>query len=411
MNVNHDQVSRFGQKQLYGRFWRTASGFWGGPSRWSVRALTISLVLLVVVQLVVQYRLNFWNRHFFDALQRKDGDQLWRQALLFVPLAASSIGLSVIGIRGRMAAQRKWRGWLTTFMIDYWLRDDHFRRISLVHGEHQNPEFRIAEDARTATDAPIDLAFGVCTSLLTASVFLQVLWEVGGSLAIGLFGTTVTIPGYLVLAVVGYAVLFTSAVRAIGSNLTHVIEGKNQAEAEFLSEATQWRQAGEAGAPVAGAERKRRALASTLASALQYWLDLSKELMRTALVSQGNVLVAPVVGWLLCTPKFLAGTMTLGELTQAAAAFVTVQGAFNWLVDNYPRFADWTSSVNRVAHLLFALDEVVKRDETSDWADTVVKGEPPRSTASRPTLANPIRSFKAEDGVKVSTGEGNVRAT
>jgi len=32
--------------------------------------------------------------------------------------------------------------------------------------------------------------------------------------------------------------------------------------------------------------------------------------------------------------------MSLGELTQAAAAFVTVQGAFNWLVDNFQRLAD-----------------------------------------------------------------------
>ena len=59
---------------------------------------------------------------------------------------------------------------------------------------------------------------------------------------------------------------------------------------------------------------------------------------------------------LLCVPKYLAGTMSLGEVTQSAAAFVTVQGAFNWLVDNYGRIADWRSSVNRVATLLLALD-------------------------------------------------------
>jgi hypothetical protein len=56
--------------------------------------------------------------------------------------------------------------------------------------------------------------------------------------------------------------------------------------------------------------------------------------------SQLNFLLAPVSAWALCSPKFLAGTMSLGELTQAAAAFVAVQSAFNWLVDNYPRLAD-----------------------------------------------------------------------
>ena len=48
--------------------------------------------------------------------------------------------------------------------------------------------------------------------------------------------------------------------------------------------------------------------------------------------------------------------MSLGEVTQAAAAFAAVQGAFNWLVDNYPRLAEWASSASRVGILLFALD-------------------------------------------------------
>ena len=76
------------------------------------------------------------------------------------------------------------------------------------------------------------------------------------------------------------------------------------------------------------------------------------------MVSQTDVLLAPVFAWILCAPKFLAGSLTLGELTQAAAAFVMVQGAFNWVVDNYQRLADWRSSAYRVATLLQALDDV-----------------------------------------------------
>ena len=54
--------------------------------------------------------------------------------------------------------------------------------------------------------------------------------------------------------------------------------------------------------------------------------------------------------------------MSLGELTQSAAAFVTVQSAFNWLVDNYQRLADWRSSAHRVATLLIALDELEAKE-------------------------------------------------
>ncbi|MCW5703314.1 MAG: ABC transporter, partial [Bradyrhizobium sp.] len=69
-------------------------------------------------------------------------------------------------------------------------------------------------------------------------------------------------------------------------------------------------------------------------------------------------LVTPVIGLLLCIPKYLAGTMTLGEVVQAAAAFVVVQTAFNWFTENYAKLADWAASANRVASLLLALGEV-----------------------------------------------------
>ena len=35
-----------------------------------------------------------------------------------------------------------------------------------------------------------------------------------------------------------------------------------------------------------------------------------------------------------------------------------MQGAFNWLVDNYPRLADWTASARRVASLMVSLDSL-----------------------------------------------------
>ena len=76
------------------------------------------------------------------------------------------------------------------------------------------------------------------------------------------------------------------------------------------------------------------------------------------LVTYTSLLVTPVVGLLPCIPKYLAETMTLGEVVQASAAFVVVQGAFGWFMDNYAKLAEWAASAKRVASLLRALDEV-----------------------------------------------------
>ena len=80
--------------------------------------------------------------------------------------------------------------------------------------------------------------------------------------------------------------------------------------------------------------------------------------MRLTLITYTSLLITPIVGLLLCTPEYLAGTMTLGEVVQAAAAFVVVQGAFNWFANNYARLAEWTASAKRVASLLLAPDQI-----------------------------------------------------
>ena len=91
------------------RFWASARGFWGGKSAMIAWPLTVGLVVIAVSQLSVQYRLNYWNRDFFNALARRDGDALWHQVAVFVPLAIMSVGLSVVSVWARMTTQRKWR--------------------------------------------------------------------------------------------------------------------------------------------------------------------------------------------------------------------------------------------------------------------------------------------------------------
>jgi ABC-type uncharacterized transport system fused permease/ATPase subunit len=74
-------------------------------------------------------------------------------------------------------------------------------------------------------------------------------------------------------------------------------------------------------------------------------------------VSHGKTLLAPLVGLILCVPHYIQDTMLLGDVTQAAA-FVAVQGTFNWLIDNFPRLAECLSPANRVGNLLRAFDRL-----------------------------------------------------
>src|SRR6185437_4039221 len=137
-------------------------------------------------------------------------------------------------------------------------------------------------------------------------------------------------------------------------------------EADYLYMLTRLRENGESIAMLGGGNEERAGLDGSFSTVRQRWYELMMQYIRTTLVSQSSGGLAPIIPILLCAPKYVAGTMTLGEVMQAASAFMIVQVAFNWLVDNYPRLADWTASACRLASLLVSLDrlERAEREET-----------------------------------------------
>jgi putative ATP-binding cassette transporter len=185
-----------------------------------------------------------------------------------------------------------------------------------------------------------------------------VLWIVGGDLTLGTRAAPIVIPGYLVIAAVIYAVITSAAVILVARRFVAVSERVNQSEAEFRYALTRVRENGESIALLGGEKEERAGLRQGLGAVILQWRNLCHQHMRYTLVSNVHWLLAPVVPLILCAPKYVAGTMTLGEVMQAAAAFVQVQSAFNWLLDNYPRLAGWAASARRVGSLLVSIDHL-----------------------------------------------------
>ena len=136
------------------RFWHTGRGYWFSLNGGSLIGL---LAVIVVLQLLLQYRLNLWNRDFFNALGARAAGEIWNETRMLLVLVAASVALSVTAVWGRMTFQRRWRNWLTGGLIGNWLADQHYQRVGFVNGQRQNAEYRITEDARIATEAPIKL--------------------------------------------------------------------------------------------------------------------------------------------------------------------------------------------------------------------------------------------------------------
>lgn len=352
---------------LLARFWASALGFWQGPSAWRIWLLCLFAVTIVIGQLITQYRLNYWNRDFFDALEQRNASALGHTILVFFPLVALATALAIASVWVRMTIQRNWRFFLTRQLLVSWLVDGHYRSLGHLDGAEspRNPEHRISEDARVATEAPVELTLALLSSILTVILFFGVLANLGGSITLAVAGLQITIPGYLAVAVVVYSGIVVTSVLVIGRRLTSVVQDQMQAEAAFRATANLVRESGEGILPRDIENEERHELWIGLRNVIEQWRRLCRQLMRITFVSNTNLLLAPAIGLLLCVPKYLAGDMTLGEVTQAAAAFATVQSALNWAVDNFQRMSDWRSSATRIAALLLAIDDLKTRPSSA----------------------------------------------
>lgn len=347
-----------GDRQVARRFARLTGGFWRGPSARRAWFWSLSLAGAIILSVFANVTINRWNGWFFDALEKKDSESALIAMAVFPVLVLIAAGLGVAILVARETFQVHWRQWVTAKLADGWVNDRRFFRLSLSGYEPANPEYRIADDVRWATEPVVDFAIGLLSAVITIITFIEILWEIGGELSVPVSGGTIVIPAYLVLAAIVYAVLVSLLITVVGRRLPRLIAARNEGEAKLRFSLMRIRDHGETIALARAEAGERRAVAQTYDNLARRWLAMIRQRGRLTWITNGSGALVPVVPLLLAAPKYLSGEMSLGGVVQVAAAFVAVQNAFNWVLDNFMRIAEWLAAARRVNELADALERL-----------------------------------------------------
>ncbi|MGL4495699.1 MAG: ABC transporter ATP-binding protein/permease, partial [Beijerinckiaceae bacterium] len=345
--------------------------------------LTFAVIALMLATLGINLALNYWNRAFFDALEKRSAAGLWSALYLLPAIIIAGAALAALTMRTRMTLQLRWREFVTADMLARWLGEQRYYRLGLAAHKLGNPEHRIAEDIRLATEPVVELATGLGWSASNAIAFLGILVVVGGSYTIG----GITVPGYLALGALIYAGIILTATIIIGSPLTSRIADKNESEAQFRYEMIRVRENAESIAFLQGDEKEQANIREKLSAVAANWLHVIRAQSNLQWVLNAHTFLAGIVPALLAAPKYLNGDMTLGAVMQVVAAFVAVLGALTWLADNFIRLAEVRASAVRVEEMriaLAALDEAANDPKHASIA--VNEGKRPAIELSNVTL-------------------------
>jgi len=331
-----------------------SAGYWRGPTAVSAWLLTLALGATVLMSIAGTVAVSSWNRWFFDALEARDGETALLALGAFLLLAAVLTGVSVGTVVSRETLQVRWRQWLTDRLVDTWLGERRFHRLKLLYPEVTNPEYRMAEDIRWATEPPVDFAMGLLTAVVSTVTFVGILWSVGGALALG-GEDGVRIPAYMVLAALLQGGVVTVLMLKVGRLLPRQMAARNEAEAHFRFHLTLVRENAARVAHNGEEARERATLAQRYAAVVSRWLAVVRKDGQITWILTGNGILVPIVPILLATPKYLSDELSLGAVMQLAAAYVPVQAAIAWGVDNFRAISNWHASARRVVELVEAM--------------------------------------------------------
>ena len=103
-------------------------------------------------------------------------------ALIIAAMAAIGVGI----VLTRETLQVRWRAWIVEHLVDRWLGRQRFYHLNVTGKEPPNPEYRISDDTRWATEPLVDLGIGLLLAVVGAAAFISILWSVGGSLTLDL---------------------------------------------------------------------------------------------------------------------------------------------------------------------------------------------------------------------------------
>lgn len=342
--------------RVAGAFLRLAGGFWRGATAPRAWLLTIGLGVCLLLSTAVTVGLNRWQRWFFDALERKDAETAAWAVLVFLGIIAAMAAIGVGIVLTREALQVRWRAWLVERLIGLWVGRNRFYQLATTHTEPDNPEYRISDDTRWATEPLVDIVIGAFSAIIGAAAFIAILWSVGGSYTLQIGSTAVTIPAYMVLLALIYGVCASGLMLWIGRALVGAVARKNAAEGEFRFALMRVRENAESVALAGGGSAEERSLKGLYGNVVTRWLEIVRQHGRITWVTNASGPMIPIVPLLFAAPKYFAGELTLGQVVQLGAAFVQVQLAISWIVDNYSRISEWFASARRVIDIVDACD-------------------------------------------------------
>lgn len=323
--------------------------FMASPERNKLFMLGGAIVVVIGATAFGQVRLNAWNRPFYDAIERKDVAAFLDQLVVFAIIASALLALNVAQRWLELTTKVKLREGLVKDLITEWLRPGRAFRLASAGEIGLNPDQRLHEDARHLTELSTELGIGLLQATLLLGSFIGVLWFLSASITFHLESGSFAVPGYLVWCALIYSGTASWLSWRVGRPLIGLQSERYSREARLRFGLVRVSEHVDGIALHGGEGDEKQRLNAELDRVIRIMRRIVRATTRLTWVTAGYgwfTLIAPI---LVAAPGYFGGDLTFGELMMAVGAFIQVQQALRWFIDNFSNIADWRATLLRVA--------------------------------------------------------------
>ena len=348
------------------RFIALSVPFWHSTQKNTIRKMSLALICLTVLQIGVAVVITDWSADLFNALEQHSMAWLLRQIGLLALIFICNIGLSAAHLTVKRYLQISWRKWLTTEVNARWMSQGSHYLVTHIDGQHDNPDGRIAEDIRIATEEAINLAHSFFYSLLLLFSFAIILWNLSGKIVLDLWLVQIPISGYLVWLALAYAAGATAFGWWIGKPLVKATDARQTVEANFRYALVSAREHSQAIALIHGECNENKRFLQLFKKIADVYQLQTLAWRNILMFSSGYSVLSMAFPILVSAPRYISGNITLGALMQSAQAFQHMAAALSWPVDNMAAVAQWRASAERVLGLTDTLEKLKQEIDRPD---------------------------------------------
>jgi putative ATP-binding cassette transporter len=372
-------IARF---TTWGRqFWRITGGYFKGPESVKVWLWLAALLLSVIVGVRLSVLFTFQGSDMMTSFQvvasglgsdnaavRQSGEAgFWMSMMVFALLAVLHVARIMLDLFMTQRFMLAWRMWLTDRLTDDWLDDKAYYRGRFIDETIDNPDQRIQQDIDIFTagvgglpNTPNNIStstllFGAVNALASMISFTAILWSLSGTLTLPVVG--IALPKAMFWILLVYVVLASIFAFWIGRPIIWLSFRNEKYNAAFRYALVRLRDAAEAVAFYRGEIAERAGLRRLFAPVVSNYKRYINRMMGFYgwNLSMDQIIVVPP--YLLQFPRFLSGEITLGAMTQTAAAFGNIEQGLSFFRNAYDQFAGYRAAIIRLHGLVLANEE------------------------------------------------------